>query len=179
MNRPGTDREVVGDGDRLGTDRGQGLAGQTDRDGELTLSEERLRVGTETEHLGTARAVKRVDTETVHTRVDRGTEHADTERVEVLDAETDSGEVETLPDGSVSIPVFEEQIVVTKRLVVRERVVIRKHTVYEDHVVTADLRRERLEVVADAGVVVHDADQGTVHGTDTGTGYDLDRGGRT
>jgi stress response protein YsnF len=87
--------------------------------------------------------------------------------------------VETLPDGSVSIPVFEEQIVVTKRLVVRERVIVRKHTVYEDHVVTADLRRERLEVVADAGVVVHDADQGTVHGTDTGTGYDLDRGGRT
>ena len=41
----------------------------------------------------------------------------------------------------------------------RERVVIRKHTVYEEHVVTADLRRERLEVEADAGVVVHDADR--------------------
>jgi uncharacterized protein (TIGR02271 family) len=160
MNRPGTDRDLLGtDGDRLDRGSQQDLVGRTDRDGELTLSEERLRVGTETEHLGTARAFKRVDTETVQARVDRGTEHADTERVDVLDAETDSGEVETLPDGSISIPVFEEQIVVTKRLVVRERVVIRKHTVYEEHVVTADLRRERLEVEADAGVVVHDADR--------------------
>ena len=156
MNRPGDDRDLLGtDGD---LDRDRGLAGRTDRDGELTLSEERLRVGTETEHLGTARAIKRVDTETAHARVERGTEHADTERVDVLDAETDSGEVETLPDGSISIPVFEEQIVVTKRLVVRERVVIRKHTVYEDHVVTADLRRERLEVEGDDGVVIHDPD---------------------
>jgi len=176
MNRPGDDRDLLGtDADRLDRDRldhdrldrdrldrdrtgDQGLVGRTDRDGELTLSEERLRVGTETEHLGTARAIKRVDTETVHARVDRGTEHADTERVDVLDAETDSGEVETLPDGSVSIPVFEEQIVVTKRLVVRERVIVRKHTVYEDHVVTADLRRERLEVEGDGDVVIHDPD---------------------
>ena len=160
MTRPGTDRDGLlgGGGDRF-DDRG--LADRTDRDGELTLSEERLRVDTETEHLGTARAVKRVETETEHERVERGTEHADTERVAVLDADTDSGQVETLPDGSVSIPVFEEQIVVTKRLVVRERVVIRKHTVYEDHVVTADLRRERLEVEGDAGVVVHDPDSDT------------------
>jgi uncharacterized protein (TIGR02271 family) len=95
---------------------------------ELTRSEERLHVGTEREKVGAARAVKRVDTENV----------------------------ETLPDGSLSIPVFEEQIVVTKRLVVRERVVVRKHTVYEDHVVTADLKRERLEVQGDEGVVIHD-----------------------
>ena len=144
------------DNDLTGADRDR-----PDRDGELTLSEERLRVDSETEQIGSARAVKRVDTETVHARVERGTEHADTERMDVLDAETDSGEVETLPDGSVSIPVFEEQIVVTKRLVVRERVIIRKHTVYEDHVVTADLRRERLEVEADGDVTVHDPGSGT------------------
>ena len=35
------------------------------------------------------------------------------------DVDADSGEVETLPDGSISIPVFEEQLVITKRLVVR------------------------------------------------------------
>ena len=148
-----------GAGDRLDSDRDRELAGRPDREGELTLAEERLRVDTETEQLGTARAVKRVDTETVHARVDRGTEQADTERVDVLDADTDSGEVETLADGSVSIPVFEEQIVVTKRLVVRERVIVRKHTVYEDHVVTADLRRERLEVEGDGDVVIEDEEQ--------------------
>ena len=64
--------------------------------------------------------------------------------------------METLPDGSISIPVFEEQLVVTKRLVVRERVIVRKHTVYEEQVVTADLRRERLEVEAVGDAVVED-----------------------
>ena len=128
---------------------------------EVVLSEERLETGTETEQLGTARAVKHVDTETVRTRVQRGSEHADTERVDVADAEADSGEVETLPDGSLSIPVFEEQIVVTKRLVVRERVIVRKHTVYEEHEVSADLKRERLEVEADGDVVVHDESRET------------------
>jgi uncharacterized protein (TIGR02271 family) len=123
---------------------------------EVVVSEERLKVGTATKRIGTARARKKVDVEKVSTRVQRGTEYADTERFAVPDAEADSGQVETLPDGSLSIPVFEEQIVVTKRLVVRERVVIRKHTVYEEHEVSADLRRERLEVEADGDVVVHD-----------------------
>ena len=98
------------------------------------------------------RAVKRVDTERVEHRVPRGVEHADIEQGPVL--EGDSGEVITLEDGSLSIPVFEEQIVVTKRLVVRERVVVRKHTVYEEHQVTADLRREELAIETDGDVVV-------------------------
>ena len=121
---------------------------------EIVLSEERLEVGVETEQAGVARVRKSSHLETVQERVDRGVEHADTERVAVEDAAADSGEVETLTDGSLSIPVFEEEIVVTKRLVVRERVVVRKHTVYEEHVVTADLRRERVEVEADGDVVV-------------------------
>lgn len=125
---------------------------------EIVLSEERLDVGTETQQAGVARVRKSSDVETVQDRIERGVEHADTERVAVDDAAADSGEVETLPDGSLSIPVFEEEIVVTKRLVVRERVVVRKHTVYEEHVVTADLRRERLEVEADGDVVVTDED---------------------
>ena len=123
---------------------------------EVVRSEERLAVGTTTERAGAARAKKHVDVEHVSTRVQRGSEHAETEVLAVADAEADSGEVETLPDGSLSIPVFEEQIVVTKRLVVRERVVIRKHTVYEEHVVQADLKRERLEVEAEGDVVVRD-----------------------
>ena len=83
--------------------------------------------------------------------VRRGIEQADLQRVDVDDG--DSGRIETLPDGSVSIPLFEEQVVVEKRLVVRERVVVRKQTVVEDHVVEADLRRERLEVDADPSLV--------------------------
>ena len=105
---------------------------------------------------GSARAVKHVDVETVSSRVERGSEHAETVLVAVPDAEADSGLVETLPDGSLSIPVFEEQLVITKRLVVRERVIVRKHTVYEEQVVSADLRRERLEVEAVGDAVVDD-----------------------
>jgi uncharacterized protein (TIGR02271 family) len=126
---------------------------------EVVRSEEQLRVGTVTEQAGAVRAVKHVDVENVQTRVERGTEHAELDRTPVDDAATDSGEVETLPDGSVSIPVFEEQIVITKRLVVRERVILRKHTVYEEQVVSADLRRERLEVEAVGDAVVSDEGQ--------------------
>jgi uncharacterized protein (TIGR02271 family) len=61
----------------------------------------------------------------------------------------DPGEVEILPDGSVSIPVLEEQLVCEKRLVVRERIVVRKETVTEDRMVEADLRREHVAVEPD------------------------------
>ncbi len=127
-----------------------------ERAAEVTVSEERLQVGTERVQVGSARAVKHVDVEQATARVERGTEHADLERSVVDDVDADSGEVETLPDGSISIPVFEEQLVITKRLVVRERVILRKHTVYEEQVVSADLRRERLEVEAVGDAVVED-----------------------
>ena len=125
-----------------------------DDDRTLQLSEERLRTQTEVVESGRVQAKKHVTTERVEHTVPRGVEHADVEQGAVL--EGDSGEVITLEDGSLSIPVFEEQIVVTKRLVVRERVVVRKHTVYEEHVVSADLRREELEVEVEGDVVVDD-----------------------
>lgn len=116
----------------------------------VVRSEEELRVGRETHELGRVRAVKHVESERVQQVVPRGVEHAELERAEVVAG--DSGQVETLPDGSVSIPVFEEQIVVEKRLVVRERVILRKHTVTEDHLVEADLKRERVEIETDGNV---------------------------
>jgi uncharacterized protein (TIGR02271 family) len=114
---------------------------------EVLLQEEQIVPAVETVDAGSVRAKKRVETQSVQTRVDRGSEHADL-RTAPAEVE-DDGEVWVLEDGSVSVPVFEEEIVITKRLVVRERVVIAKHTVYEDHVVTADLRREHLDVEAD------------------------------
>jgi uncharacterized protein (TIGR02271 family) len=120
----------------------------------VQLSQEELRVGTERVEAGRVRARKEVDVERVRQGVERGVEHADVDRAPAL--EGDSGQVETLPDGSLSIPVFEEQIVVEKRLVVRERIVVRKHTVYEEHLVEADLRRERLEVDVEGDVEVAD-----------------------
>ena len=117
---------------------------------EVIRSEEVLDVGVRERDAGAVRLRKRVDEERVERLVPVGLEHAEVERAAV--GEGDSGQVETLPDGSLSVPVFEEQLVVEKRLVVRERIIVRKHTVYEDQLVTADLRRERVEVDVDEAV---------------------------
>ncbi len=115
--------------------------------------EEELEVGTTTHEAGSVRARKHVDTQHVERVVPRDIEYSD--GVEHLSPNAeDSGEVETLPDGSVSIPIFEEEIVITKRLVVRERVVLRKRTVTEEHLVEADVRQERIEIEADEGIDV-------------------------
>ncbi len=112
---------------------------------ELLRSEEELVVDAEPYTAGSATARKRVETERVEERFTRDIEHVDgLERVPA--GEADSGEVETLPDGSVSIPVLEERLIVTKEIVVRERVIVRKRTVTETERVEADLRRERVDV---------------------------------
>ena len=109
--------------------------------------EEELTVATDVREAGRLGVRKVVDHERASTVVPVGTEHADMERHPVT--EPDSGEVEVLPDGSISIPVFQEELVIEKRLVVRERVIVRKHTVTEDRLVEADLRKERVEVEVD------------------------------
>ncbi len=112
--------------------------------------EEELRVGTQSVDAGSVRLRKTTETERVDETLPRDIEHADIERAGPQEAE--SGEIETLPDGSVSVPVFEEELVVTKRLVVRERIIIRKRTVTEEVRVAEELRKERVEVEADRGV---------------------------
>jgi uncharacterized protein (TIGR02271 family) len=132
--------------------------GRADRDEgeplETYRHEEELRVDTELIEAGTVRIRKEVADEESHRIVPRAIERADVERVTVDDEQSqhDTGEVETLPDGSISIPVFEEELVVTKRVVVRERIVIRKHTVVEEQPVSATLRRERIAVDTDEEV---------------------------
>jgi uncharacterized protein (TIGR02271 family) len=80
------------------------------------------------------------------------------ERIPV--AEGDSGEIETLPDGSLSIPLYEEELVVTKRTVLRERVIVRKQIAARTERVEAELRREQVEIDADDEVEVIDEQQG-------------------
>jgi uncharacterized protein (TIGR02271 family) len=131
--------------------RGSNKDAEAARDGDsMVRSEEELEVGIEREAVGEAHVRKHVDTDHVREVVSRGVERAEVERDEPV--EGDSGQIETLPDGSVSVPVFEEVLVVEKRMVVRERVIIRKSTVTEEHVVEADLKRERVEVDVDGPV---------------------------
>lgn len=124
------------------------------RDDGLVLSEEQLRTGVSREETGRIRVVKHVDTDTFSQQVPREVQHADLEREPVR--EGDSGQVETLPDGSLSVPVFEEQLFVEKRLVVRERVIVRKRTVVEQQEVTAQLRSERVEITTEGDVRLTD-----------------------
>ena len=134
---------------------------------EVIRREEELTVASQAQEAGRLGIHKVVDVERAETVVPVGTEHAEFERYAPV--EGDSGEVEVLPDGSISIPVFQEELVVEKRLVVRERIIVRKHTVTEERLVEADLRRERVEVEADAEI----ADRVTLEesgswGSDTG-----------
>jgi stress response protein YsnF len=124
----------------------------------LTRSEEELRVGTRTETVGALRLRKTVAAERVSDVVGRDVESAEPVRSAPL--EHDSGEIVTLPDGSVSVPVFEEELVVTKRLVVRERIVVQKARETEDVRVEEDLLRERVDVEVDTGILREREDEG-------------------
>ena len=114
----------------------------------LVRHEEELALESRVVEAGAVRARKEVDSERVSQRHERDVEYFD-DVEQVAAQEGDSGEVETLPDGSVSIPIFEERLVVTKQLVVRERVIIRKRTVTEQEQVQTELRKERIEVEGD------------------------------
>ena len=123
---------------------------KADVDAGIVRSEEELAIEHREVEAGRMRVRKTVEEERIERLVPRETEHAEVERLAVADG--DSGEIETLPDGSVSIPVFEEELVITKRLVVRERILIRKRTVVEDHLIEADLRKERVDLDIDDDV---------------------------
>jgi uncharacterized protein (TIGR02271 family) len=114
------------------------------RDGDVVRHEEELTVDKRAGGGSEVRARKRVESEHVERLVERDYEDAEVERVAA--AATDSGEVEVLPDGSVSIPLLEEELVIEKRIVVRERIVVRKVATTEAVRVEADLRRERVEL---------------------------------
>lgn len=118
---------------------------------EVVRHEEQLVITKTAHEVGAVRARKVVEARPVKEVVQRSTEHADVERAGPN--EDDSGRIETLEDGSISIPIFEEEVVVSKRTVVRERIVIRKGEVPEARRVEAELRRERVEVDSDPGAV--------------------------
>ena len=117
-------------------------------DAAVVRHEEELEVGTRPVDAGTVHVRKHVETDHVEEVVPRRREHFD-DVEHVAANEGDSGEVETLPDGSISIPILEEELVISKRTVVRERVVVRKRTETEHRRVEADLRKERVDIDSD------------------------------
>lgn len=124
--------------------------GQAPPEDGIVRSEEELHVGARLHDAGRVLVRKLVGERHDTQDVERQVEQAEVETTPA--EEGDTGEVLTLPDGSLSIPVFEEEIVVEKRLVVRERIVLRKHTVAHREQVEADVRVERVEIVAEPQV---------------------------
>jgi uncharacterized protein (TIGR02271 family) len=111
---------------------------------ELVRHEEELRPRIEEREYATVRARTRVEAEHVERVEPRSVEHGDFERASA--GENDSGETEVLEDGSVSIPLLEERLVVRRETFVRERVILRKRTTTEMQRIDADLRKERIEI---------------------------------
>ena len=113
--------------------------------------------------VGFLRAKKRIEAVRVQEAVERTGEDLDLERLPA--SADDPGGVLTLPGGGISIPIYEEEVVVTKRVVLKERVVIRKRIETQSVSVNTELRRERIEIDVDEGLedrvhVVDDADDG-------------------
>jgi uncharacterized protein (TIGR02271 family) len=122
-------------------------------DEDILLHEERIStVDRAWRGIGYVRARKRVGTYRVDQDVPREVEDVELERRPV--EEGDSGKIERLADGAISIPVYEEEVVIEKRTVLKERIVLRKVTVTETERVRTDLRKERVEIEADPGVEV-------------------------
>lgn len=122
--------------------------GETHDDVSVVRREEELVTDKALVDAGSVRVRKSADVLPVELAIERNTEHAEVERLAPEGG--GSGQVETLADGSVSIPIFEEELVITKRLVVRERVIVRKRTVADEHLIEAELKRERADIDVDS-----------------------------
>jgi uncharacterized protein (TIGR02271 family) len=116
---------------------------------ELTRHEETLNVATEWVDDDRVRIRKSIETVPVTEDVNRSIVFMDTEHVPAADE--DDGQVHELEDGTLSIPVLEEQIVVTRRTVVRERLLVHRHIESERVTIEDEVRREHVEVELEDG----------------------------
>jgi len=114
---------------------GPGRSGVGDRPGEepgrdaaieLVRTEEELVVGMRPEEAGRVRVRTEVETSHVRHLVPVSAEEVEIFEVEVPEGAEDSGQVETTPDGDLSVPVVEERLFVVRRPVVTKRVIVRR-----------------------------------------------------
>jgi uncharacterized protein (TIGR02271 family) len=119
--------------------------GKGDRSGEVTRSEEELKVGKRPVEAGSVRLRKWVETEPVDVDVELKRETARVTREQIdepVDAEVGEDEVE--------VPLRAEEAVAEKRVVAKERVGVEKDVETEQDTVTDELRKERVDVEGDA-----------------------------
>jgi uncharacterized protein (TIGR02271 family) len=173
------------------TDRdgdGAGTSGRTDRDGDgvrddvqgravghdtsgpttdeaMTRSEERLNVGTRSEEAGRARLRKYVVTENVTETVPVSREEVRVEREPITDANVGQAmDGPAISEEEHEVTLHAERPVVEKEAVPVERVRLDKETVTDQERVSADVRKEEVEV--DGGTGVRGDATGTTRGDD-------------
>jgi uncharacterized protein (TIGR02271 family) len=142
-----TDRD--GDGgydDVQGRAVGHDTSGPT-TDEAMTRSEERLNVGTRSEEVGRARLRKYVVTENVTETVPVSREEVRVEREPITDANVGQAmDGPAISEEEHEVTLHAERPVVEKEAVPVERVRLDKETVAEQERVSADVRKEEIEV---------------------------------
>ena len=116
-------------------------------DNAMTLSEERLNVGTRSEEVGRARLRKYVVTENVTETVPVSREEVRLEREPITDANIGNAlDGPAISEEEHEVTLHAERAVVEKEAVPVERVRLDKETVTEHETVTEGLRKEEIEV---------------------------------
>ena len=116
-------------------------------DNAMTLSEERLNVGTRSEEVGRARLRKYVVTENVTETVPVSREEVRLEREPITDANIGNAlDGPAISEEEHEVTLHAERAVVEKEAVPVERVRLDKETVTEHETVTEGLRKEEVEV---------------------------------
>ena len=159
----GTDTTVTDTTTTAGTAGLAGTGGRTDHAGEpgvvgrdtsgpttdnaMTRSEERLNVGTRTEEVGRARLRKYVVTENVTETVPVSHEEVRVSREPITDANIGNAmDGPAISEEEHEVTLHAERPVVAKEAVPVERIRLDKTTVTDQETVSADVRKEEIEV---------------------------------
>jgi uncharacterized protein (TIGR02271 family) len=174
-SRAAADGRAATDARRGSADSGYDTSGPTTDDA-MTRSEERLNVGTERVQAGRARLRKYVVTENQNVTVPVSREEVRVEREPITDANrSDATSGPDISEEEHEMTLNEERVVVDKDTVPVERVRMDKDTVTEERNVNADVRKEQIEVDAEADRVASDradsdrldSDRATTNRTDS------------
>ncbi|QYC44132.1 Stress response protein YsnF [Nonomuraea coxensis DSM 45129] len=116
-----------------------------DREIDMTMSEEQLRIGKETVESGRVRLRKYVETETVQESVPLSHEEIVIEREPIREGEMAAGTYE-IGEDEQSMTLHEERAVIGKETRPVERVHARKQSVEHEETVSGTVRKEHLEI---------------------------------
>ena len=147
-----TDRDRDGVRDDVRGAVGHDTSGPT-TDNAMTRSEERLNVGTRSEEIGRARLRKYVVTENVSETVPVSREEVRVEREPITDANVGNAmDGPAISEEEHEVTLRAERPVVEKEAVPVERIRLDKETVTDQERVSADVRKEEVEVDGGTGV---------------------------